>query len=263
MAGSQCGSATIAQVDGWPINIANQDQAVEAICSAAQRGESFATFTLNLDHIAKLRHDTSFREAYAKARFVTADGAPVARLASRNGTTVLRTTGADLVEPLVEEAAGRGLPIYLCGSSPEVLTEARTRLSALTGHRLDVVGATSPQLGFDPTGSIADAELDRIVASGARLCFLALGSPKQEILAARAVEKGIPVGFICVGAALDFLVGHQARAPKFMQDKGLEWLWRVTINPRRLAPRYASCALVLADLLIWRPFKLRLSRLSG
>ena len=249
----------IATVDGWPINIANQADAVASICDAAERAESFAAFTLNLDHLVKLRNDRNFRIAYRRARFVTADGAPIAYLASRSGTPVERTTGADLVEPLCMAASRRRLPVYLLGTSSAVLDDVQSYLGKLTGHRLNVVGAVAPPYGFDPTSTDADRELDRVEASGARLCFLALGAPKQELLAARAIERGIPVGFVCVGAALDFLIGHQVRAPQIFQRIGMEWLWRLMSDPARMAGRYAKCAFVLADIVIGYPLRQRMT----
>ncbi len=245
----------LATIDGWPITIANQRQAVDAIAGAARKGESFAAFTLNLDHLVKLRHEPRFRHAYRSARFITADGAPVARLASMQGARIERTTGADLVVPLAEEAARQSIPVYLFGSSAEVLARAGRDLAGRTDFNLDIAGTFAPEQGFDPEGPESDAALDRIAASGARLCFVALGAPKQEVFAARAVEKGVRVGFVCIGAALDFLAGAQLRAPATMQNNGMEWLWRLFTNPRRLAGRYARCALVLADLVFLAPLK--------
>lgn len=240
--------APLAHVDGWPITLAGLDQAVAAIIAAAARGESFSAVTLNLDHLVKLRRSDAFRRAYASARFVTADGAPVARLARFTCKDIARTTGADLVAPLADAAAVRGIPIYLFGSSPEVLGKAARDLAVRTDGALDIAGTEAPPHGFDPESREADDALDRIAASGARLCFLALGAPKQEILAARAVSRGIKVGFVSVGAALDFIAGAQVRAPEPLRTSGMEWLWRLATNPRRLAMRYAQCALLLADL---------------
>ena len=248
---------TIAVVDGWPVNIANHKDAILHITQAAKRHEGFAVFTLNLDHLVKLRRSSEFRDAYSNARFVTADGAPVAKLASLQNACIERTTGADLVEPLAEAAAQEGLPIYLFGTTDDVLSSAQLHLSRLTGFTLEISGAASPDREFDPTSPAADAALDRIAASGARLCFVALGAPKQELLAARAVERGINVGFICIGAGLDFLAGAQTRAPGFMQRSGLEWFWRLATNPRRLTGRYASCAVVLAEIVFKSLFKQR------
>lgn len=248
---------TLARVDGWPINLADMTEAVARIAETAERGESAAVFTLNLDHLVKLRTSAAFRSAYERARFITADGAPIVRLARTQNSKIHRTTGADMVLPLAEEAARRGLPIYLFGSDAFVLGKAGQRLQANTGGQLSIVGSAAPPMGFDPESAAADAAIDRIAASGARICLLALGAPKQEIFAARAVARGVPVVFVGIGAALDFLAGAQVRAPGFLQRAGLEWAWRLASNPRRLAVRYAQCALVLADLTVFAPLRRR------
>lgn len=246
---------TLATIDGWPVNLASEAEAVQHIAGAAERSEPFSAVTLNLDHLVKLRREPRFRHAYRNARFVTADGAPVARLARLQDPSIERTTGADLVVPLAEAAARRRIPVYLFGSSAGVLARAGRDLVQRTDFALDIAGSAAPAHGFDPEGPEADAALAAIAASGARLCFVALGAPKQEIFAARAVERGIPCGFVCIGAALDFLAGEQIRAPKAMQNNGMEWLWRLLTNPRRLAGRYARCALVLADVAVLAPLK--------
>lgn len=243
----------LAIVDGWPVNLANIDQAISAIIQAASLGKSFSAVTLNLDHLVKLRSSAAFRKAYRYASFITADGEPVAKLARRQNTGIVRTTGADLVVPLTAAAAKAGVPVYLFGTSPVVIQRAGADLSERSGGTLDIAGSASPAHDFNPEGPEADAALDLIAASGAKLCLVALGAPKQEIFSARAVARGVNCGFVNIGAALDFLVGAQVRAPKLMQRSGLEWLWRLASSPRRLAGRYFSCAIVLADILLLGP----------
>lgn len=250
----------LAIVDGWPVNLASLHEAVSSILQAAARKESFAVFTLNLDHLDKLRRLPRFRHAYAKARFITADGAPVAMLAARQGVHVERTTGADLVVPIAVAAADRDVPVYLFGTTPGVLESAGRTLMQRTGSRLLIAGSEAPPQGFDPEGPEADAALDRIAASGANLCLVALGAPKQELFAARAVDRNVNVGFVCIGAGLDFIAGAQSRAPDIMQRNGLEWFWRLATNPRRLAARYARCALVLAEIIFLSPIRSRFAR---
>lgn len=245
----------LATVDGWPINMPNMASTVSAIVAAAKRGEGFTVFTLNLDHLVKLRSLAPFRMAYRSARFVTADGEPVARLAARQDSRIERTTGADLVIPLSKAAAGNGLPVFLFGSTPDTLARAGLDLAERSGGDLDIAGTLAPSQDFDPEGPEADAALERIAQSGARLCYVALGAPKQEVFAAYAQRRGVNVGFVCIGAALDFLSGQQIRAPETMQKLGLEWLWRLSTSPRRLAKRYMMCALVLADITIMSPIR--------
>lgn len=249
----------LARIDGWPITLANLTDAVAAISETAAAGKGFVVCTLNLDHLVKLRHDGRFRKAYETARFITADGAPVARLARFQAPEIKRTTGADLLLPLAARAAADGTPVYLFGTSPGVLARAGRRLAEAFGGRLDIAGTWSPATGFDPESAEADAAIDRISQSGAKLCFVALGAPKQEIFAARAVTRGCKAGFVCIGAGLDFIAGAQVRAPAAFQRAGLEWLWRLATNPVRLAGRYARCAALLADLTLLDPMRQRLA----
>jgi N-acetylglucosaminyldiphosphoundecaprenol N-acetyl-beta-D-mannosaminyltransferase len=88
-----------------------------------------------------------------------------------------------------------------------------------------------------------------IQRSGARLCFLALGAPLQELFGLRAVDEIYGVAFLPVGAGLDFLAGAQVRCPSWLQRMNLEWAWRLTGDPRRLWLRYFRCAVLFAMLL--------------
>ena len=90
--------------------------------------------------------------------------------------------------------------------------------------------------------------IHRIRASGAKLCFVALGAPRQEVFAARCLDELKGTGMLCIGAALDFIAGTQRRAPSITQKIGLEWVWRMLNDPRRLAPRYARCIAVVPRL---------------
>ncbi len=244
----------LAHVDGWPVHLANRDHGLQELVGALQRGESFSFCPLNLDLLVKLRTDQVFADAMRKASFVIADGWPIAMLGRQQNPTIERTTGADLVLPLTESCARSGLPVYLFGSSPEVLEKVAAELKSKY-PKLVIAGAESPPLGFDPRSATADAAIGRIKASGARMCFLALGAPKQEILAARALDQGAKVGFICVGAGLDFIAGAQVRAPALMRNNGMEWLWRLVTNPRRLGARYAVCAMLLARITLVEPWQ--------
>ena len=237
-----------ADVDGWPVNLPTMAVAIDSLIEAAGRGESFGCFTLNLDHLVKLRSDDQFRRAYRAARFITADGEPVARIARRQWPAVERTTGADMLLPLCQAAADHGLPVYLFGTTAEVLETTKARLAELTGGRLEIAGSEAPPYGFDPTGPAAAAALDRVAASGARLCLVLLGAPKQEIFCHLGLERGVACGFVCLGASADFVAGHQVRAPQALQSAGLEWAWRLASNPRRLGLRYARCAMLLAQI---------------
>lgn len=247
----------VAQIDGQAINLASQADALRALTAAARGRAGFSFFTLNLDHLVKRRADAAFRAAYTRATFVSADGAPVVRLCRREAPQMQRATGADIIGPLCAAAAAQGLRLYLFGSTQSSLDQAAAALRARYSG-LVIAGAEAPAFGFDPLSAAADAAADRIAASGAHIALIALGAPKQEIFADHALARCPRVGFACIGAALDFISGEQGRAPRLFRATGMEWLWRLAGNPRRLAARYWQCALLLSDLAVVMPLRQRL-----
>ena len=146
------------------------------------------------------------------------------------------------------------IPVYFFGSTSNALEAAKAALLA-ENPDLIVAGLEAPPFGFDPTWSDAARYGEKIAASGARLCFVCLGAPKQELFADRLHGLYPGVGFLCVGAALDFIARTQSRAPAALRRVGLEWAWRLAADPRRLAWRYAQCAILLARLTIEEAFK--------
>ncbi len=242
----------IAHIDEQPINIATQVEILDKIVARLKAGLGFTLFTLNMDHLVKRRDDVKFRAAYSRATFVSADGAPIVALARRQGAKLERTTGADLLLPMCGKAAQEGIPVFFFGSSSASLGKAAIELKKLY-PTLDIRGLESPRMGFDPFSAEADTFRQRIVASGAKLCFVLLGAPKQELFSDRMASRYPGLGFLCVGAALDFVAGDQKRAPLLVQKMNLEWAWRLATNPRRLAIRYARCAALLADLALLKP----------
>lgn len=219
------------------VNIATKAALADAMAARWTAGEGFALATINLDHLAKLEVDPSFVAAYAAQDFVVADGWPIVALSRAAGDPVDLMPGSDLVWPISHWAAKAGVSIALVGSHETALEDARKALTAGVPG-LKIAYAFAPPMGFDPEGPAAEAVLAEVVASGARMCFLALGAPKQERFAAKGRALAPAVGFASIGAGLDFLGGHQVRAPKLMRRLGMEWLWRALTSPRRMVPRY-------------------------
>ncbi len=210
-------------------------------------GRGFALATLNLDHVVKLRESQAFARAYLTHTHVTADGNPIVWLLRLAGQRVSLIPGSELIVPLTEVAVGQGVSVALVGSTEDTLALAAARLKECIPG-VAVVLQLAPPMGFDPTGAEADTVVTAIGDSGAGLCFLALGAPKQEILAARAYATLPGVGFVSIGAGLDFIAGSQRRAPRLVQMLAVEWLWRLAGNPTRFATRYGACLRVLPTL---------------
>ena len=229
------------------VNVASRAALLAEIEDRLAAGRGFTLATLNLDHVVKLRRDPAFRRAYLRQSHVTADGNPIVWLSRLAGRRLELIPGSELVEPVAQLAARRRLPVAFLGASAPVLDAAA---SLLAGRHpgLSVPVRIAPPMGFDPEGPAADAAIAAIGDAGARLCFVALGAPKQEIFAARAAARLPQVGFLSIGAGLDFLAGAQRRAPGPVRAVAAEWAWRLLSDPRRLGRRYADCLAVLPGL---------------
>jgi len=222
-------------------HLAALERAVRARLAARQ---GFALATLNLDHLVKLRSDPGFHAAYAAQDFVVADGNPIVWLSQLARDPVELMPGSDLVVPLCHWAAEADVPLGLLGSTEEALEAAAGELR-LRVPGLRVTAQIAPPMGFDPLGDAAAGMLADLRAEGVGLCLLALGAPKQELLAARARALVPEIGFASIGAGLDFLAGRQHRAPEWVRAIAMEWAWRAATSPARLVPRYARCAAIL------------------
>jgi N-acetylglucosaminyldiphosphoundecaprenol N-acetyl-beta-D-mannosaminyltransferase len=240
------------------VNTAAASDLLRGIRSHIDVGRGFAVATMNLDHVVKLRTRPEFLAAYRQHTYVVADGHPVVWLRRIARAPVELVTGADLIEPLMAMAARQGTPVAFLGATEETLSAAAEILKR-RHPGLKIVACIAPPFGLDPEGPEAAAALHALADSGARLCLLSLGSPKQELLAARGLAMVPWCGFVSIGAGLDFIAGQQRRAPLWMRRLALEWLWRVLNNPRRLAARYLACFRVLPAV-VWQALMLRLGR---
>ena len=219
----------------------------------ARRG--FALATINLDHLVKLPRDREFLDAYARHDFVVADGNPVVWLSRLAGAPVELVSGSDLIEPLARIAAETGTPLALVGSTETALQRAEDHLRTHVPG-LEIAVRIAPPMGFSPLGDQGADVIKALETSGAGLCLVALGAPKQEIFAARAYAVLPHMGFASIGAGLDFIAGRQRRAPLRLRRIAMEWLWRMLSDPRRLFLRYTRCALILPGL-AWRAWRMR------
>ena len=179
---------------------------------------------------------------------IAADGFPIVLDCRLQGKRVSRVAGSDLIAPISAEAASSGKSIYLFGSSLQVLINA-SRFLHERNAGLTIAGVFAPPQGFNPISEDARRCIETIGDSGADLCFVALGAPKQELFADHGKSLRPNISFVCIGAGLDFIAGVQVRAPHWMQRWGLEWLWRAASDPQRLLYRYLLCMAALPGIL--------------
>lgn len=237
------------------INVRTNNELFRILRERFRGRTGFALATLNLDHLTKLPGDNAFADAYHAHDLVVADGRPIVWLSQVARDPVELMPGSDLIIPLCRLASETGTKVALVGSTEAALAGAADRLREDVPN-LDIALCHAPPYGFDPEGAQADDICDMLNQSGAGLCFIALGAPKQELFAAHARDRCPQVGFASIGAGLDFLSGHQIRAPLLMRKMALEWLWRTAQDPRRLIPRYAKCFAILPGL-FWRALRQR------
>jgi exopolysaccharide biosynthesis WecB/TagA/CpsF family protein len=237
-----------ALIEDLKISALQPAETARLICHNAGSEAAENVFTLNLDHVVKMRKVATFRAAYRRAGLITADGFPIVLACRLQGKRISRVTGSDLIAPISAEAARCGKSIYLFGSSLQVLIEA-SRFLRERNAGLTIAGVFAPPQGFDPTSEGARRCIATIGNSGADLCFVALGAPKQELFADHGKSLLPNISFVCIGAGLDFIAGAQVRAPYWMQRWGLEWLFRVASDPRRLLYRYLLCMGALPGIL--------------
>jgi N-acetylglucosaminyldiphosphoundecaprenol N-acetyl-beta-D-mannosaminyltransferase len=247
----QTGNYTVA------VNVPEWSVLAHGIAARIRAGQGYALATLNLDHLEKLSVPGPFRDAYSAQDFVTADGNPIVWCAGLAGQTIDLLPGSDMIVPLARIAAEMGVKLGLVGSTQDSLTgAARALTKAVPG--LEVAAMIAPPMGFDPDGADARAILQDLQGAGVGLCFIALGAPKQERLAALGRRVVPEMGFASIGAGLDFLSGTQARAPQWVRRIAMEWAWRIASDPVRMLGRYILSAQILPGHL-WRSFRMRQS----
>jgi len=231
---------------GVQVSATTYEEATDAIIEAARAGVP-ATVSLHAAHaVVTASGDPALREAVNTFQIVASDGQPVRwalNLLHRTGLRD-RVYGPELTLRLCRAAAEHGVPIYLYGSSPQVIESLKKNLVAKYPG-LQVAGAESPP--FRPLTPQEDDEMvRRINESGAGIVFVGLGCPKQDWFAYEHRDR-INAVQVCVGAAFDFHAGNKKMAPPWMQRHGLEWLFRLCEEPRRLWRRYLVTNTIFAS----------------
>jgi N-acetylglucosaminyldiphosphoundecaprenol N-acetyl-beta-D-mannosaminyltransferase len=190
----------------------------------------------SVNNIMAARDSVEFRRVMDSADLVTSDGMPLVWLLRCLGIREAeRVYGPDLMPVVLESAAKSGVPVGLYGGSPEVLAKLVERLTTRF-PKLQVTYAESPPYRA-PTPEEDQRTVQAIAEAGVRILFIGLSTPKQErwMYAHRGHVDAVMLG---VGAAFDFLAGAKPQAPRWMQRNGLEWLFRLATEPRRLWRRY-------------------------
>lgn len=194
--------------------------------------------TPNVDHIVKLQVDSEFKFIYGKASMIVADGAPIIWAARLLGMPLKeKISGSDLLPKVCEMAEKNGLRVFFMGGRPGAADSAKVIMEKLYPE-IQIVGTDCPPFGFEKDKNANITICEKIKNVRPDILFVGLGAPKQEKWIYNNYSQiGVPVS-IGIGVSLEFIAGMVKRAPVWMQRNGLEWLWRLMMEPRRLWKRY-------------------------
>jgi N-acetylglucosaminyldiphosphoundecaprenol N-acetyl-beta-D-mannosaminyltransferase len=223
---------------GAEIDNVDRAGAMERIAALVRARRPSLVVTPNVDHLINLQADAEFREIYRQAALVLTDGVPLLWAARFLGTPIReKLSGSDIFRDMCRLSAEHGFRMFFMGGR-EGAADAAAGLMRLEYPGLQVVGVYSPPVGFEQDAD-ESARIDALLTEAKPdLLLVGLGSPKQEKWAARnSLRLGIPVA-VGVGVTFEYIAGIVRRAPVWMQRVGLEWLFRLFMEPARLWRRY-------------------------
>lgn len=221
------------------------DEALRRIDKLIQKNNNAYVVTPNVNHIVRLEKDKELQEAYKHADLILTDGKPLIWMSKWYGTPIKeKVSGSDLFYRLCEMAAIKDYGVFFLGAAEGVAEKAASKMM-LQYPGLRVVGTLSPRNGFEKD----EVELERIIrivkAAAPQILMVCLGCPKQELFVFNHKQQlGVPIS-LCIGASLDFAAGIVKRAPKWMSEHGVEWVFRIKQEPKRLLGRYVNDAICI------------------
>lgn len=233
------------------VNNLNMEEAVQAVERLIRENQKACVIAVNVDVVIRMEKDVYLKRIVDQADLVLVDGQPLVWISKIYRKPIkAKVSGSDLVPRLCCSAAEKGFTLFILGGREGVANQARKNLERQY-PRIKIVGTYAPPFGFEKdllelekvNRMISDAHPDLLI-----VCF---GCPKQEKFIYENREKFDVAVSICAGATVDFLAGNVKRAPRWMSDHGLEWLYRFMKEPRRLFRRYFVDDLKILGL-VWK-----------
>lgn len=219
------------------LNIAINNVSLDDVLEKLTEG---VVFTPNIDHIMKLQHDEEFFQSYNAADYKVCDSQILMYVSKFLGTPIKeKISGSDFFPAFYNyHKNNEEIKIFLLGAAKGVARKAQCRINEKVGREI-VVGSHSPSFGFEKNEQECKKIVKTINNSGATVLVVGVGAPKQEkwIYTYKQELSKIKI-FLAVGATIDFEAGNISRSPKWISDKGFEWLYRLLSEPKRLWKRY-------------------------
>ncbi len=247
-----------APVVGIPISMTSYEEVLEAVGNASPTRGSVVC-VCNVHSVMSARRDARLGSVIADSDIATPDGVPLVwALRWTANPSQQRVYGPELMRRAMEDTAGRGYRHFLYGATDDTLAKLTDAISEFAPGA-NIVGSIAPPFR-ELSEAERDAHLAQIRESGADIVWVGLGMPKQELWMGETRDSLPGVTLIGVGAAFDFLAGNVKQAPEWMQRTGLEWLYRLIQEPRRLWRRYLWNNPAFVMLLGWQIITRRIPR---
>jgi N-acetylglucosaminyldiphosphoundecaprenol N-acetyl-beta-D-mannosaminyltransferase len=213
-------------------------ECAELVIARAAGGRGGKLATPNVDFLRQCASDASLRELLQGFDVVVADGMPLIWASRLQGTPLPeRVAGSNLISLLAAGAAEKGLSVFMLGGDPGT-AEAAAAVLVERHPTLRIAGCHCPPFGFERDARAREVIRSALAAAQPDIVFVAMGFPKSEKLAAELAPLLPRAWWVAVGISFSFLCGRVRRAPPWMQRAGLEWLHRLTQEPKRLGRRY-------------------------
>ena len=213
-------------------------ETIDEIDKLIKKDKNAYVVTPNVDHIVKLETDKELQEVYKDADLILTDGKPLIWISKFYKTPIKeKISGSDLFPLLCEMAAEKGYNMFFLGAGEGVANKAAQNLTNKF-PKLNIVGTYSPPFGFEKDKKEIEKIINMVNKANTQILIVGLGCPKQEkFIHKYRKELNVPIS-LGLGASLDFEAGNIKRAPKWMSDNGLEWLYRLSKEPKRMFKRY-------------------------
>lgn len=220
------------------VNNVNMTETLREISRLAEEKKKSYVVAINVDVVVKMEKDDYLKKITNDADLTLVDGKPLMWIAKWHKRPVkAKVSGSDLVPELCRMAAAKGYSIFMIGGKDGIVEKARENLEKdIPG--IKIAGTYSPPFGFEKDEAELEKINEMITASHPDIVIACFGCPKQEKWIYENYQKYDAAVSICAGATVDFLAGSVKRAPKWMSEYGLEWLYRFSQEPKRLFKRY-------------------------
>ena len=228
----------IVHLRGMPIHVVTKKQTVAHLINCSIQNIGGWVVTPNLDILRRYTRSGSFRNLVATSTLNVADGMPLVWASRVKGQPVPeRVNGTDLMIDVCEAAVAAGKSVFFLGGNPGSAEKTAAKLkSDFPG--LDIAGCHCPDFGFEKSVDRITEIAEYLAAAKPDIVFVGLGSPKQDVLINMLRLKMPHVWWLGVGVSFSFVAGELSRAPEWAKKNGLEWLYRLIAEPKRLAKRY-------------------------